>query len=296
MLRSRVLGAATALALGLGAAQAVAQQAQQAAAPQPGEDNPVVARVNGKEIRFEHVMRLMQDLPQQYRKVPMNTLYPMLVRRAVNNELLLEQADKTDVAENEQLKAEVEAYRQSRILEYFLLDRIDQKVDDAALRARYDDYVKNGNPEPEVHARHILLKTEDEAKAVIKELKAGADFAQLAKEKSKGPTGPQGGDLGYFKRGQMVPEFEKAAFAMEPGSISDKPVKTQFGWHVIKVEDRREHATFDEKKKELREQMSGEVIRDMIAKLRDGAEIEELQIDGSPLPPPAPAEGGKQAE
>ncbi|PJK29984.1 peptidylprolyl isomerase [Minwuia thermotolerans] len=293
MLKSRVLGAATALAIGLAAASAVAQQTQQAAPAMPAEENPVVARVGGQELRFDEVMALMQDLPQQYRQVPINVLYPMLVRRAVNNRLLLEAAKETDVAESEDLKAEVEAFRRSRILEYFLLDRIEAEIDEAALQARYEEYVKTADPEPAVHARHILLKTEDEARAVMKELEEGADFAELAMQKSTGPSGPQGGDLGFFQKGQMVPEFEAAAFAMEPGEVSESPVKTQFGWHVIKVEDRREHPTFEEKKEELRQEMSGEVIRDLIADLRDDAEIEEFQIDGSPLPPPGEAQGGQ---
>lgn len=303
MSKSRVLSAAAALAIGLAAASVSAQQTEQsapagqqpAAALNPAEENPVVARVNGQELRFDQVMTLMQDLPQQYRQVPVSVLYPMLVRRAVNNRLLLDAAKDTDVAENEELKAEVEAFRRSRILEYFLLDRIDETIDEETLKARYDDYVANAEPEPAIHARHILLQSEDEAKAVIKELDGGADFAELAREKSTGPSGPQGGDLGYFQKGQMVPEFEAAAFAMEPGDVSESPVKTQFGWHVIKVEDRREHAAFEDKKEELRQQLSGEVIRDLIADLRNGAEIEEFQIDGTPLPPPGEAQGGPKA-
>lgn len=293
MLKSRVLGAATALAIGLAAASAAAQESQQAAPAMPTEENPVVARVGGQELRFDEVMALMQDLPQQYRQVPINVLYPMLVRRAVNNRLLLEAAKETDVAESEDLKAEVEAFRRSRILEYFLLDRIDAEIADSALQARYEEYVKTADPEPAIHARHILLKTEDEARAVLKELEEGADFAELAMQKSTGPSGPQGGDLGFFQKGQMVPEFEAAAFAMEPGDVSESPVKTQFGWHVIKIEGRREHPTFEEKEEELRQEMSGEVIQGLIAELREGAEIEEFQIDGSPLPPPGEAQGGQ---
>jgi peptidyl-prolyl cis-trans isomerase C len=114
-------------------------------------------------------------------------------------------------------------------------------VSDADIKARYEQEIAAVPPEEEISARHILLETEEAAKAVIAELDAGKDFAELAKEKSTGPSAAQGGDLGFFTKGRMVPEFEAAAFdALTPGEYGKEPVKTQFGWHVIKVEERRE--------------------------------------------------------
>jgi peptidyl-prolyl cis-trans isomerase C len=110
------------------------------------------------------------------------------------------------------------------------------------IKARYDKEVAATPPEEEISARHILVETEEEAKALITELDAGKDFAELAKEKSTGPSAGQGGDLGFFTKGRMVPEFEAAAFEITPGEYGKEPVKTQFGWHVIKVEERRETA------------------------------------------------------
>lgn len=290
---TRRLGAALTLALVLASPPAFAQTAAPApaapAAEQPMDTNPVVARVNGREIRFENVMNLIRDLPPQYQQVPIPQLFPMLVKRAVNHELLLEAAQKGPYGENPQLKAEVEEFRLNKLREYLLLDRIDTAVTDEALRARYQAFLDSTPATAEVHARHILLKTEAEAKAVIADIKAGKDFAGEAKAKSVGPSAPTGGDLGFFTQDKMVKPFADAAFAMQPGEVSSVPVETQFGWHVIKVEERREapRPTFEEKVEDLRRDLSGEVITALINDLRGKATIEELDIDGSPLDKPA---------
>ncbi|WP_417518257.1 peptidylprolyl isomerase [Minwuia sp.] len=299
MLHYRPLGTALALALAVAASPLAAQtttpDTAQTPAAAPVDENPVAARVNGEEIRLSEVMSMIKDLPPQYQQIPISALYPLLVRRAVNNKLMLVEARKTDIADDAALKAEVEAFRESKILEFYLISQIESQMTEDALRARYDEYVKTAEPEPSVKARHILLKTEEEANAVITELKGGADFAELAKQKSTGPSGPQGGNLGFFSEGQMVAEFEKAAFVMEPGTFSQTPVKTEFGWHVIKVEERREHPSFEEKQEDLRREMSGEVLTALVDDLRGDAEIEEFQIDGSPLPAAdAPAEAPKE--
>lgn len=267
------------------AAQTTAQTAPAAAAGAQPDGDRVAARVNGEDIMLSKVMSMIQDLPQQYQQIPVSSLYPLLVRRAVNNRLMLAEAANTDIAEDEQLKADVEEFRQNRILETFLLRQIEEGMTEDRLRAAYDKYLVDAEPEPSVNARHILLKTKEDAEAVIAELNGGADFAELAKTKSTGPSGPGGGDLGYFKAGQMVPAFEEAAFAMKKGEHSTTPVESRFGYHVIKVEDRREHASFEEKQEDLRRDLSGEVLSALVETLREGATIEEFQIDGSPLPP-----------
>ncbi|NJO38685.1 MAG: hypothetical protein HC871_15110, partial [Rhizobiales bacterium] len=130
----------------------------------------------------------------------------------------------------------------------------------------------------EVRARHILLASEDDAKAVIAELEGGADFSELAKEKSTGPSGPQGGDLGYFKKGQMVPEFGDAAFAMDVGSTSAAPVKTQFGFHVIKVEDKRKvEPSFEETEPQIRQEVARAIVTALVEDLRGRRDHRALQ-------------------
>src|ERR1017187_8290722 len=148
---------------------------------------------------------------------------------------------------------------------------------DEAMKKVYEDASKQITGEQEVHARHILVETEDEAKAVEEELKKGADFAELAKKKSKDPGASDGGDLGFFTKDQMVPEFSTVAFALEPGKISD-PVKSQFGWHVIKVEEKRSRKApdFEQVKAQIETYVTRKAQADYVAKLRETAKVERM--------------------
>jgi peptidyl-prolyl cis-trans isomerase C len=167
------------------------------------------------------------------------------------------------------------------------------QISEEKIKQRYDELVKQEKPVEEINARHILLKTEDEAKAVIADLKAGKDFAEEAKEKSEDPgTKASGGDLGWFTREEMVPEFADAAFKLEKGQYTDTPVKTQFGYHVIMVVDRRTKPapTYDQAKVEVFQLLQRELIEQKVRELRTAAKIEEFNLDGSKLPAtPAPA-------
>src|SRR5579885_3518639 len=156
------------------------------------------------------------------------------------------------------------------------------------MRKVYDEAVKQQAPEEEVHARHILVSTEDEAKAIEDQLKKGADFATLAKERSKDPGAADGGDLGYFTKDQMVPEFADVAFKLDKGQISD-PVHTQFGWHIIKIEDKRikPTPTFDEVKGQIENYVARRAQADLVAKLRSAANIERLDKPQAPANPSA---------
>jgi peptidyl-prolyl cis-trans isomerase C len=147
----------------------------------------------------------------------------------------------------------------------------------------YEDASKQISGEQEVHARHILVETEDEAKAVAEELKKGADFAELAKKKSKDPGASDGGDLGFFTKDQMVPEFSTVAFALEPGKISD-PVKSQFGWHIIKVEEKRNRKApeFDQVKSQIETYVTRKAQADYVAKLRESAKVERMDQAANP--------------
>ena len=164
---------------------------------------------------------------------------------------------------------------------------MEKLVTDAAVRARYEEEATKLAATEQIQASHILLKTEDEANKVIALLDKGGDFAELAKQKSTGPSATEGGKLGFFGRGQMVPEFEKAAYAMKTGTYTKKAVKTQFGWHVIKVEDRKRPgpASFETMEPELRNALFQETGAAYIAKLRKGAKIALFNLDGTPRKP-----------
>src|SRR5208282_3431475 len=169
-------------------------------------------------------------------------------------------------------------------------------LSDEAEHKVYDEAVKQATNEQEVHARHILVATEDEAKAILAQLKNGADFATLAKEKSKDPGAAEGGDLGYFTKDQMVPDFAEVAFKLDKGQVSD-PVKTQFGWHVIKVEDKRikPTPTFDQVKGQIENYVAHRAQAQLVDNLRKSATIERLDKPAAPpaadpsLNPAAPA-------
>jgi len=175
----------------------------------------------------------------------------------------------------------------TKLLAGLMLRQAAQKsVNEEAMHKVYDDAVKQMGDEQEVRARHILVETEDQAKAIEADLKKGADFAELAKQKSKDPAAADGGDLGYFTKDQMVPEFADVAFKLDKGQISD-PVKTAFGWHIIKVEDKRKKPvpTYDQVKDQLATVVVQQSQADLVNKLRNQAKIERT----NPPPPAAPA-------
>ncbi len=252
--------------------------------PVQAEGDPIVATVNGTKILRSQVVEAYSNLPEQYRQVPMDQLYPVLVNSLIDSKLAADQARKEKIHESAEFKAELAAITDRLLGAKLIQERVDAKISDETVAKRYADMVKEIGEQVEVHARHILVKTEDEAKALIKELNGGADFASLAKKKSTGPSGPNGGDLGYFGKGQMVPEFEQAAFALDKGKVTTTPVQTQFGWHVIKVEDKRtqEAPKLEEMAPQIRQGMAREIGASVTQELRKSAKIERFNLDGTP--------------
>ena len=176
----------------------------------------------------------------------------------------------------------------ARVIEQVYVNRlVAGLVTEDALRARYDAAVKQATPKVEARARHILVTTEAAAKALVVKLKEGADFSELAAAESTGPSKARGGDLGFFGRGDMVPEFADAAFALAPGQFTENPVKTQFGWHVIKLEEKRNAPVpgFEESREKLATQMREEIVRGMVQSARADAKVERFNLDGTPMAP-----------
>lgn len=275
-------------AIGLLAFCTAAQAQDQAA-----DDNPVVAIVNGTEVLRTDVEAVARSLPEQMRQMPMEQIYPMLLDRVIDFKLLSSEAESQKLGDDPELQPALAEARANVLRDAMLRKKVEEGSTEEALKARYEELKKGEDfSYEEVHARHILLASEDDAKAVITELEGGAEFEALAKEKSTGPSAPQGGDLGYFKQGQMVPEFGDAAFGMEIGSTSPEPVKTQFGFHVIKVEDKRQvEPSFEETEPQLRQDVAREIVTALVENLREGAEIERFQMDGSPMVEEGEAEG-----
>jgi peptidyl-prolyl cis-trans isomerase C len=257
-------------------------------------DNPVAATVDGTEILRSDVEAVKNSLPDQMRNAPIEQLYPVLLDRTIDFKLLEIEAEKLSIGDEPELQAALAQARAAVMRDFMLRKKVEDGSTDEALKARYEELKKDeGFSFEEVHARHILLASEEDAKAVIAELADGANFEELAKEKSTGPSAPNGGDLGYFKKGAMVPEFGDAAFSMEPGSTSQEPVQTQFGFHVIKVEDKRTtEPSFEETEPQIRQDVAREIVTALVEGLREGATIERFNLDGSPMTAEGEGESG----
>lgn len=261
--------------------------------------DPVVAKVNGEPIRLSDLKDAAQGLPENLRGMPVQTLFPMLLDQLIDGRALVAEARKSGLDKEPAVQRQVAA-AEDRALQTAVLSRsVGPSVTDEAVQARYNQDIAGKPGEEEVHARHILVDNEADAKKIIGQLKGGADFAALAKQYSKDPSGAQqGGDLGFFKKDEMVPEFAAAAFAMQPGQVSQNPVHSQFGWHVIQVVERRRASapSFADARDELRQRMIQEGVQKAVSKARAAASVEKFNLDGSQLratdtaePPPAPA-------
>ena len=258
-----------------------------ALAPSPlPPSTTVVARVDGVELHLSDLEAAQHNLPPQAQKLPLDQIYPVLLDRLVVGALLTEAGRKEHLDQDPDVQDQLRRYEDRLIQEAYLNRAIKAAETEDRLRARYQTFSKEKAGREEVHAQHILLETEAEAKSVIAELDKGADFAVLAKKYSADRSADSGGDLGYFSRGDMVPAFADAAFALAPGQYTKTPIKTEFGWHVIKVEDRRigKPPSFEEARDELKQAIAHEVIEAKLQELRAAAQIETWGLDGKPLP------------
>ena len=202
----------------------------------------VVATVGDREITKADVDATIAEMGERMKQVPEAERGARALDALIDTYVIADLAKTEKLNETDEFKRRMGMLEARGLQSLYFRDVLTKSITDEAVKSRYDEEVGKVEPKQEVRARHILVKTEDEAKAVIEELNKGADFEALAKEKSTGPSGPRGGDLGFFGAGQMVPAFEKAAFALEPGGVTKEPVQTQFGYHVIKVEEKREKA------------------------------------------------------
>ena len=226
-----------------------------------GSEDPVVARVNGAALHQSDLMKIAESLPPQY-QANLAQILPMLLERLIDLELVGKAGRDAGLADDAVVKQRLVEAETEVIREVYLERLVAKKVTDETVKGRYEVNIAANPPKEERRARHILLENKEDAQAVIEELKGGADFATLAQDRSTGPSGPQGGDLGYFTPEQMVPEFAEVAFTLEPGSYSKEPVETQFGFHVIMVEDSRMSAppALAEMEDQIREELTAEVV------------------------------------
>ena len=282
---ARALGAIALAALLIAPAVAMAQ-----------DSDPLIARVNGVEIHQSDLALAEDEVGASIPQMAPDQKREYLITYLTDVVILAQAADKQKIGDRDDVKRHLAFERNKVLMETLLQDTGKAALTDDAMHKVYDEAVKQMPPEEEVHARHILVPTEAEAKDIEDQLKKGADFATLAKEKSKDPGAADGGDLGYFTKDQMVPEFSDVAFKLDKGQISD-PVHTQFGWHIIQVEDKRTKPTptFDQVRSQLENFVAHKAQAEMVENLRKSATIERLDqpppaaADPSTLNPAAPA-------
>ncbi len=270
-------GLSTLSALAIAAVLTLPLPAAVAAESEPDADT-VVATVNGKEITLGHMIIAQASLPPQYTQMPADALYDAILDQLIKQEAL-SQAETGDLPRYVALSLENE--HRSLLAGEEIRKAADAAGDEADVNAAYKEMLAGGFDGDEFNASHILVESEDEAKAIKTQLDEGADFAELAKEKSTGPSGPNGGALGWFGKGAMVPEFEAAVVSLEPGQVSD-PVQTQFGWHVILLSETRKQTApeLDEIRDQIVDQLRTDAIDARIEKATRDANIERPVIEG----------------
>lgn len=287
-------------------APAMAQEAQptpdsaagQSAQPAVPPPDTVVAIVNDKKVTRADVIASAQSLPAEYQS-KIDAIFPALIDRLVDLTLLAEEGRKENLQDDPEVKARIEQITSQMIQEVLIRRYLQKMMTEDAIKARYEKFVAEQPAQTEIRASHILVASEEEAKEVIKQLEGGADFTAIAKEKSTDPSAKEnGGDLGYFTTGEMVPEFSQAVFAMEKGDSSKVPVKSQFGWHVIKVVDKRAKVppSLEETHGQIEEVLSGELLTAYLTSLRTAAKVEKFNPDGTPIVADPATGGGEQPQ
>ncbi len=294
-------------AMSLALAGPLAAQTPPAATPAPAQPatppalqtpaDGILARVQGVEIRQADLDAAEEDIggqttaqmsPEQKREY--------LLSFVIDLTLAAKAAEQRNVQDSADFARKMTYYRNKLLVETLLNTETRTRVTEEEMRKIYDEQRSRITPEEEVRARHILVETEDEAKALIAQIRGGADFETIAKEKSKDPGGARnGGDLGFFTKGQMVPEFAEAAFAMQAGQLSQAPVKSQFGWHIIKLEERRQRQipSFEQVRGQIEDFLTRRVQADLVQKLRSEAQVERFVP--SPTRPTIPGAPGAPA-
>ncbi len=276
-----------------GQAQAAQVNAQ---AVQPG--NPVVAKVDSQEITRGDVFSFIQQLPQETRKQPVQQLFPLAQEQVITARIVEAKSKKVNLDNDPEVKKRLDAAKEQIVRAVFINKEVEKKLTEERVKTTYEQYVKTFPEIDEVKARHILVETEKKAKDIVSQLNDGGAFETLAAEHSTDPTGKNGGELGFFaKNDNLVPEFVEAAFALQPGEYSKTPVKTEFGFHVIKIDEARKRppADFETAKPFLESELRRVVLNEVIQEWREQAEIERFDINGAAIEPAAGGDAPAEA-
>lgn len=283
----------------LGTVPAVAQKAP-AKAKDGGAAKTVVAVVEGERIYRRDVEIAFRTLPANVRRHGLDKVYERVLEMLIERKMMTIYARRERYDQDQEVKRRL-GLAEDQIVREVYMDRLIKKyLTEDRVRAHYDDYVRKNPAREEIRARHILLESESKANEMVEQARSGQDFAQLASKNSVGPSAQRGGDLGYFTAGEMVKPFSDAAFKLKKGQVTPAPVKTQFGWHVIKVEDRRtrEIPPYEKVRDRMEREVWVKLGEDFLRQYREQAKVQRFSIDGKKklpaLPANAKAAGGNQ--
>jgi peptidyl-prolyl cis-trans isomerase C len=270
---------------GLGAGPRRSDPAIDPGRPAEPSPDPIIALVEGHPIYLSQLGRATRDLPENLRGLPFDTLYPVLLDRLVDHEALVTAARRAGLDNRPDVQLEIQAAT-DRILEgAYLSQEASPKVTEAAIQARYNRQFADHPAAEEVRARHILVASEGEARKVLDDLRKGADFGATARALSKDPDGANGGDLGFFRREQVWPGFGDMAFSLQPGQVAADPVKNEFGWHIIKVEEKRlvPPPSYAEAHDRLRQELLAAAVTQTVEQARGQLSVRRFNLDGTAL-------------
>lgn len=259
--------------------------------PTSGKTNRiVVAKVEGTTIYRRDVEATFRALPPEIQKQGLDKVYERVLELLIERRMVTVYGRRKNFQKDKEVKRRLKLAEDQIIREVYLDRLIRKYLTEDRIRAHYDAFVKKNPPKEEIRARHILVKDEAKAKSLLKEIKSGKDFAEVAKANSVGPSASRGGDLGYFTKGEMVKAFSDVAFSLKKGEVSKAPVKTQFGWHIIKVENRRTRKAppYEQVKGQMRRELWAELGRNFMRQYREQAKVERYSIDGKTKLPRLP--------
>lgn len=270
-----------------------------AATPERAKNpNPVLAKLYGEEIKRQDVLEFVNAMPQNLKQMPVEHLFSLALEQIINNKIVDKNAGESGLENDPAVKEQLAKITEQIVRTKFLENAVKAKLTEERLKARYEEYLESFPDVEEVKVAHILVDNEKLAKELIGKLKKGMAFADLAKENSQDGSAENGGDLGYFSKTDVVPAFAEAAFALEAGTYSKVPVKTDFGFHIIKVDEKRKRppAEFADVKPYMEQELQRAILDEMIEELRADVEIERFDINGKPLAKTEPAAGADKED
>lgn len=266
------------------------QETATAEQPAPEEKKPdasaVLAKIDGEVITRGDVLGLLEMMPAQMRQLPTEQLLPMALEQEINNRMVSKKAKTANLENDKDVVKQLNLVKEQIVRGKFIENEVAKRVTEDKVKAEYDQYAKNIQDVEEVKAAHILVEDEAKAKELIKELTAGKDFAELAKANSKDNSAAEGGSLGYFAKGEVVPAFSDAAFSTNVGEYTKEPVKSDFGFHIIKVEDKRKRPVpeFDQAKPFIEQELRRKTFDELVKEWKSSVKIERFDESGNLIP------------